>query len=333
MKHVLIFFTCFSLIIAPVSRDKEEIEPYSWKKQKEEVEPYTWKKQKEEVEPYTWKKQKEEVEPYTWKKQKEEVEPYSWTMHKDERESYSWTEHKLIAHAAGGIKGKDYTNSGEAFTNSYNNGYKLIEIDLSLTSDGKLVARHGWDETYGQEFEPGSKALTYRKFIKLPYYLQYTPLDFKKIIKLLKKHPEIYILLDGKVSSVEDSKKLYKKVGKQIEKLDKSVLNRLIPQMYYQGELEIIRGYGFEDIIYIVGREEFSTDLLVEFCKSNGIKAVGISKSRVNEKLISDFFENGIVTYIYTINDLDEMYTFFEIDVHGFYTDYVIPEEIEDTHS
>ncbi|MEW9502614.1 glycerophosphodiester phosphodiesterase family protein [Jeotgalibacillus marinus] len=257
----------------------------------------------------------------------------STTSKDKEIESYSWTDHRLIAHAAGGIKGKDYTNSREAFINSYNNGYKLIEIDLSLTSDGKLVARHGWDETYGQDFDPAkAKALTYKKFIKLPYYLQYTPMDFKDILVLLEQHPEIYVVLDGKVSSVEDSKKLYKKVGKEIEEVEESIQKRLIPQMYYQDELEVIRSYGFHDVIYIIGREEFSTESIVKFSKKHDIQAVGIAKTRAKETMIEHLYKKGIVTYIYTINDLDEMYSYFEIDVHGFYTDYVIPEEIEDTH-
>lgn len=254
--------------------------------------------------------------------------------HPEEKiDAYAWTKHKLIAHAAGGIKGKDYTNSEEAFRNSYNNGYKLIELDLSLTSDGELVARHGWDETYGQEFKPGSKALTYRKFIKLPYYLQYTPMDFERILALMKKHPEIYVLLDGKVSSHDDTKRLYKEIGEQIKDVDPSVMDRLIPQMYYQKDLKTIKKYGFQDILYIVGREKWTTDAIMLFCKKHDIRAIGISKTRVTDELVSELFKQGIVTYIYTINDLDEMYSYFEIDVHGFYTDYVIPEEIEDTHN
>ncbi|WP_167578610.1 phosphatidylinositol-specific phospholipase C/glycerophosphodiester phosphodiesterase family protein [Jeotgalibacillus proteolyticus] len=255
---------------------------------------------------------------------------WSWASPSESEDAYAWTKHKLIAHAAGGIKGKDYTNSEEAFRNSYNNGYKLIEIDLSLTSDGELVARHGWDETYGQKFKPDAKALPYRKFIKLPYYLHYTPLDFERVIKLMKQHPEIYVLLDGKGGSAEDTKKLYEKVGEAIQDVDKDVLNRLIPQMYYREDLKLLRKHGFHDILYLAGREEYSAKSVIEFCKKNDLRTVGISKARVNEAFVTELFRQGIVTYIYTINDLDEMYTFFEIDVHGFYTDYIIPEEIND---
>ncbi|MGD7044704.1 glycerophosphodiester phosphodiesterase family protein [Jeotgalibacillus proteolyticus] len=256
---------------------------------------------------------------------------WSWTSPSEEKvDSFAWTKHKLIAHAAGGIKGKDYTNSEQAFRNSYSNGYKLIEIDLSLTSDGHLVARHGWDETYGQEFKPKNKALSYNKFIKLPYYLHYTPLDFERVIKLMEKHPEIYVLLDGKGTSSKDTEKLYKQVGEKIKDVDQRIVERLIPQMYYRDDIDIIRSYGFEDVLYIVGRENHPPESILAFCQKHDLRAVGISKARVNESLVEMLYKKGIVTYVYTINDLDEMYTFFEIDVHGFYTDYVIPEEIEE---
>ncbi|KIL45798.1 hypothetical protein KP78_21470 [Jeotgalibacillus soli] len=249
-----------------------------------------------------------------------------------EHESYSWTKHRIIAHAAGGIKGKDYTNSEEAFINSYNNGYKLIEVDLSLTSDGKLVARHGWNEPYGQDFNADSKALTYKEFMGLPYYKEYTPMDLNKVLNLLKEHPEVYILLDGKVSSAEDTEELYEKVGEAIEEIDEAIIHRLIPQMYYKEDLDIIRSYGFHDVMYIVGREQYSGKSIAAFCIENDIKAVGLSWIRASETLIEVLSKHGIVSYIYTINDPAEMYSYFEIGVHGFYTDYIMPDEIEDTH-
>ena len=48
----------------------------------------------------------------------------------------------FIAHAGGGIDGKTYTNSLEALNNSINNSFKLIELDLLVTDDNKIVAQH-----------------------------------------------------------------------------------------------------------------------------------------------------------------------------------------------
>ena len=54
------------------------------------------------------------------------------------------SEHHYIAHAGGAIDGIRYTNSKEAILNSISKGAKYIELDLSLTRDGKLVAVHDW---------------------------------------------------------------------------------------------------------------------------------------------------------------------------------------------
>ena len=54
-------------------------------------------------------------------------------------------ENHLIAHALGGIGGKPYSNSLEAFIENYNKGIRIFEVDLSITSDGYVVCRHDWN--------------------------------------------------------------------------------------------------------------------------------------------------------------------------------------------
>ena len=58
----------------------------------------------------------------------------------------------IIAHAGGAIIGDGrvsiYTNSREAFELNYRLGFRTFEMDLELTSDGKLASVHDWDD-YG----------------------------------------------------------------------------------------------------------------------------------------------------------------------------------------
>ncbi|MFD1363698.1 phosphatidylinositol-specific phospholipase C/glycerophosphodiester phosphodiesterase family protein [Lentibacillus salinarum] len=243
------------------------------------------------------------------------------------RKEYSWTKHHLIAHAAGGIEGNKYTNSKEAFLNSYENGYKLFEIDLSLTSDKRLVARHGWDKPFGQSFFRPSKVPEFNEFMNDPYYNKYTPMNFKMILDLLKEYPDIYVILDGKVKSPEDTKKLYEKVNDAVKDLDQSITNRIIPQMFYKEDVEIIRQYGFHDLLYVVGREDYTPESLVEFCMSNDINAVSLSKNRTNKSMIDKLSKHNIKIYMYTLNKKNTMKKYFEQGVNGFFTDFVTPEE------
>lgn len=58
----------------------------------------------------------------------------------------------LISHAMGEIDGYYYTNSLEAFENSYyNRGSRVFEVDLSLTKEGVLVARHDWGLIHAEQ--------------------------------------------------------------------------------------------------------------------------------------------------------------------------------------
>ena len=49
---------------------------------------------------------------------------------------FSWKDYRTIAHALGGMDGKDYLNSREGFLFMYEQGVRLFELDLSRTSDG-----------------------------------------------------------------------------------------------------------------------------------------------------------------------------------------------------
>lgn len=48
----------------------------------------------------------------------------------------------LIAHALGGVDSNTYTNSLEAFQQSYKNGFRVFETDVMEAGDGSLVLFH-----------------------------------------------------------------------------------------------------------------------------------------------------------------------------------------------
>lgn len=52
---------------------------------------------------------------------------------------------RFIAHAGGIINGKIYTNSLDALNNSYKDGFRLMELDLTHTTDGAIIAVHDWE--------------------------------------------------------------------------------------------------------------------------------------------------------------------------------------------
>ncbi|WP_181313594.1 glycerophosphodiester phosphodiesterase family protein [Planomicrobium soli] len=238
---------------------------------------------------------------------------------------YNWTQHSLIAHAAGGIDGMVYTNSLEAFEASYQKGHRLFEIDLAITADGELIARHGWENTYGQHFNPEEGPLSYDHFMKSLYFEQYTPLDFNAVLELMERHQDAYLILDGKVSSVAETRELYRKVEAALEKTKKGLMDRLIPQLFYEGDIEVFRQLGFQDLIYVVGREDYTPESVAVFCKEHDIRVVSLSRSRTNEEFVKTLKTNQIDVYMYTFNDMEKMEPYMDMGVRGFFTDMLSP--------
>ena len=99
----------------------------------------------------------------------------------------------FIAHAGGAIDGILYTNCLEAMDLSYSKGCKLFELDLVLTTDGKIVARHN---------PPG---ITEEEFMSQPIAGKYTPMNMDAINRWFQNHPDAILVTD----KINDPEKIY----------------------------------------------------------------------------------------------------------------------------
>lgn len=117
---------------------------------------------------------------------------------------FSWKDYRTIAHALGGMDGKDYLNSREGFLFMYEQGVRLFELDLSRTSDGVWVCRHNWNDPMGQWDGNGKKVLTEKEFRQSKIYGKYTPMTLEDFFLLLKDYPDAYVLIDSKQYSLRN---------------------------------------------------------------------------------------------------------------------------------
>ena len=114
------------------------------------------------------------------------------------QEQVDWNQAKhdptrFIAHAGGHINGRKYTNSQEAIMNSIESGFQLIELDLIVTQDGKLVAAHdwaNWTKRYCQKSIPSFSQFMKHAPVGAP------PLDMKQIQFNFKANPNLYLVTD-----------------------------------------------------------------------------------------------------------------------------------------
>lgn len=89
----------------------------------------------------------------------------------------------LIAHSGGGINGYVYTNSKEAILQSIASGYRVIEVDVSMTSDGVPVLSHDFRPDHEQLF---NSLPTLEVFLNTPMECNLTPLTLSDFVKLIE---------------------------------------------------------------------------------------------------------------------------------------------------
>lgn len=247
---------------------------------------------------------------------------------------YSWTMYPYIAHAMGGIDGNSYTNSLEAFLVNYENGHRIFEVDLSLTSDNKLAAIHDWsvDSTVGIcEFplteEQLDRPLSETEFKELKIKGQYTPLTFEDIVQLMYSFPDIYIVTDTKETEEPYITMQFQYIV-DTAAVDPALLDRIIPQIYNEEMYySIMELYNWNSIIYTLYNQgaEFSPRKVISFSRQNGIRVITTNQGRADDLLLDGLWNNNCLIYMHTYNTLEDIAPLKEVGIHGFYTDFLIP--------
>ncbi len=118
------------------------------------------------------------------------------TEYSDEFKSFTKDPNRYIAHAGGVIDGITYTNSLESLNNSYQNGFRLFELDILVTSDQHFVAVHDWNSWKKNSSYSGSVPPTKDAFMSHRIFGYLTPLDMKAINQWFEAHPDAILVTD-----------------------------------------------------------------------------------------------------------------------------------------
>ena len=248
---------------------------------------------------------------------------------------FSWTDHRTIAHALGGLDGKEYLNSRESFLSMYNQGVRLFELDLSRTSDGVWVCRHNWNESMGQWEGTGKKVLTERAFTSNKIYGKYTPMTLEDFFLLLKDYPDAFVMIESKQYSVRNYQMTLEDYCEYVEIAQAAgageVLNQIIPEIYnkamFPGTAMI---YSFPSYIYSLWQEYSTEDLegIASFCREKKIPAATIYWKYWSYEAEEIFEKQGIHLYVYTVNDRNQARKYIAAGAEGICTDFLTTEDL-----
>jgi hypothetical protein len=125
---------------------------------------------------------------------------------------YRKDDRRFIAHAGGRIDGHNYTNSLEAMNLSFENGFRLFELDIIKTSDDVYVAAHDWKHWAKITQYKGNLPPSRKIFLQQKIYGKYTPLDIVGINAWFSNHPDAILVTDKVNAPIDFSNKfLYRK--------------------------------------------------------------------------------------------------------------------------
>lgn len=237
---------------------------------------------------------------------------------------------RFIVHALGEWQGRVYGNSRESFILHYLAGHRFFEVDLVLTSDTHLVARHSWKKESFAMLEQVlpeqtlSQRLSVKQFLETPIFGTLTPLDIDGLLELLREFPEAYIITDTKRSSRRRIHAAFTQIAARANEL--GVSDRVIPQIYSEEMLHQIREIAeFPNVIYTLYKETGADKEILETISRNEIRFVTVPRRRLSAHFVEALHARGAMAFTYTINDFATATRHFELGVDALYTDSLLP--------
>ncbi len=235
-----------------------------------------------------------------------------------------------IIHAGGELWGYDSqgtyrsfdgSNSLEGLEQCAEGGVSAVELDLSFTSDDRLVCIHDWSREYIDTLTSG-EAPTYDEFKSSSIYWNFTPIDISDAAEFLESHPGMYVVTDIKERFSDAASVVMEVFG------EKRLCDRVVIQVYSEEEYNIAAGLGFDNIIYSLYKLDWNSktdvDSLVKFARYHKLIGFTFSYELCGVPGYVDGMKKaGIPLYVHTVNDPSEVRKYLDMGIYGVYTDIV----------
>lgn len=242
-------------------------------------------------------------------------------------------QNQLMAHALGGYEGNIYNNTEEALVNSIRNGYKFVEVDMTLTADNKLVCSHGWDkatcEATGIKYT--GKAPTYNEFMNWKIQGKYKTIDAKTVIDYMRKYPDLLVEIDLKKFNAKKTKIMIEQLVNLCDN-DESVLDRILMQFTSEEAFYAIEEvYSFKYYQYFTYKSKIKDNLnhVIDFCKKNNITSIAVNHTVLTDNMIAKIKANNFYLLAFTIDDAELAKEFLDKGVDTVCTNFVTYDKLQ----
>lgn len=138
----------------------------------------------------------------------------------------------LIAHGFGAWEGIGSPNNYEAFLESYEEGFRNFEVDITISSDGIPLAAHDRMEKNYYSLENKFSDYTAEEFLRSKLKNSGTTMSGPEILKLLEEYKDIRIVLDIKVHDRNQA------IGWFLTRLPKSQWPRVLTNVQTEDQIK-----------------------------------------------------------------------------------------------
>lgn len=231
-------------------------------------------------------------------------------------------ETKRVIHAGGRYlcadgKTRSYTNSAEALVNAYRAGQRVLEFDMTMTSDGHLACIHDWLHEYASNITDG-EALSLAEWMDTKIFSSLTPLCAESLAGFMREHPDLYIITDVKDDNVA--------AVRELARVCPDLTDRFIIQIYKESEYEPIKSLGFQNIIftlYNLSRYEITDfERLTAFAQSHALVGYTYPLSYFQrEGYNAGIAGAGVPLFVHTVNGNEEREACYAAGITAVYTD------------
>lgn len=240
---------------------------------------------------------------------------------------YELFSNALMAHSFGGMNGKTYHNTMAALKHGIKQGYRYFEVDLSYTTDKRLVLCHGWSksncEHTGFDYQEDFKNMTYDRIMAMKVH-GHKIMDARKFYSFVKRHPKYYFEIDFHPVTGNEMKERIHSLLEDFE-YDESALDRLLIQAYNKKMYEDIDSvYHFKHYQYLVGKHIQKLDELITYSLDQGICVLAMRTNLAKPEFVRKIRNAGLYVMCYTVNsDLEVANTLLNNGVNTLCTDFI----------
>lgn len=201
-------------------------------------------------------------------------------------------------------------NTRNTFDEGRRRGFRIFEIDVSLTRDGYLVCFHG---DSAQQLDE----MTHRQYLEMLSGKGIQPLEFSKVVEWAREYPDTRFVLDVKNRFDDAYRVIRKEIGSPV--LGKS----FIPQVYFFSQLAQFRtDHFFAGEIFTSYVSRMRTQSILQAALRLHVEAITLTRERIDSL---PQIPRSVAVFTHPVeNPLDAAYLRGR-GVRGIYTSYITP--------